>query len=109
MKTKNKIWIVIGIILLLLIFNQPESDKKESTSEIGRTVMGAGIIAAGVAVIVLTGGTGVGVGIPLVIGGGSYAFGTGLIGLFTPDISIPPWVWVIAGIGLLMMVLKNKI
>lgn len=105
----NKLWIIIGIIVILIALNQqPIDDKKESTSELGKTFLGVAMIIAGIAIIVITGGTAAPVGITIAIGGGAYMFGSGIMGLLTPDVGIPAWAWIVGFFVLIIALFRKK-
>lgn len=106
----RKLWIVVGIIIIVLFLNQPEIDKKESTGEWGKIGMGLGGIGVGLWIALASGPIG---WAAIAIAGGAFLLGgaglfSGIAGLFTPDKLIPGWAWIGGFIVLALWALKGR-
>lgn len=103
---KSIVTIVILVIATLLLLNHP-SDKKESSAELSRTVIGIGLIVAGALLLPSLVGTAPGI-VVVLIGIGVLLGGGGLVGLLTPDLNISPVVIIIAALFIFVIAIKRK-
>lgn len=120
-KQYGKLFLILGLFFILMYASTEEStgDKKESASEWGRVgfgIFGLAILVIG-AIMLFGPGTQPGgfIFIPAGLIIAALAFGgvsgcsltTGIVGLLTPDATIPVWVWGIAALLLFMMIAKG--
>lgn len=100
---QNALLSMVILFAVLYLFSGVQEDKKTSPSEWGTTTLGLGAVAiGGVMCFIFPWG-----GVPILLFGLATS-GKGIAGLFTADPMIPWWIWILAFVVIIFIIMSNK-